>query len=861
MKVVSPWTTVENELLPYVRRPHRYAGLDHNRIVKEDAEVTVALAFPDLYEIGMSWLGMQILYHRLNRFVAEVACERVFLPEEDASKRIRELGIPLFTLENRVPLCDVDMVGISLSYEMAMPGMLELMDLGNIPIYRDQRKEDDPIILLGGSVCYNPEPVADFADLICVGEGDEVIVTIGEILRDSKRKSLSKLQTINKLAEIDGVFRPDSLELNESENGNLIVKAGTPLVTGITVCELMSDFYPDAPLVPQTEITFDRISLEIMRGCTRGCRFCQAGTLYRPVRERKPDDIIDQAIKNIKSTGYNELSLMSLSTSDYSPLPELIMGLRDAFHGQGVALAFPSLRPDSFTPEMARAMPGTRKGGLTFAPEAGSQRLRNVINKNSSEEDLLRAAELGFSEGYNSIKLYYMIGLPTETYLDLDGIVDLSQKVTRLRTKKSQKVTVSVSPFAPKAHTPFQRFGQDTTLQLREKLNYLREKFKKLPVKYAGHNPSSAILESALARGDRRLSKVVENVWRSGGVLEAWNDRFNQDRWTQAFADADLSPESYVKQIDSDVLLPWHYVTKGVNEKFQKKEMEKATTATPTFDCREGKCTACGLNSFIDKETKVCSLYASSSIVPSPATPETKKQGEVALTARIHYHREEGMRWTGHLDMVRLWDRFLRRAEIPVAFSQGFHPHPKLSYSPPLPVGLTSDDEYIDIDLDTELNADVLLEKLQKFSPDGLSIEEVITIDIRLKTITAQIERIEYQFCPADQDDFKVKLDDFLSKDEWIVKRMSKKKLRDVNLRLFVESVEQLDSDVWQLNLNLINGATARLDELGKVWGLGAGGLGPDAKRSAMYIKSNDGWKRPVHSLSEVITRAKRLDR
>jgi radical SAM family uncharacterized protein/radical SAM-linked protein len=810
----------------------------------------------------MSSLGMQILYHRINSISPKVAAERVFLPEEDAAARMRTEGIPLPTLETWTPVRDCDLLGISLSYEMALPGMLELLDLGGVPHHGRQRGEKDPIVLVGGPVAYNPEPFADFIDLAVLGDGEQVVTEISEVMLKAKRQGWPRAKRLAELETLHGVYRPSSHHVVEGPEGRLFVEHDPkePLVTGRTVPELLREYYPERPLLPMSETVFDRLTVEVMRGCTRGCRFCQAGSLYRPVRERDPDEIVEQAVAALEATGYEELSLASLSTSDYSGLSRLIDGLADALRGRGISLSFPSLRPDSFTPEMAVAFAGGRKGSLTFAPEAGTQRLRDIINKNSREEDLLRASELAYSVGYSGIKLYFMIGLPGERLEDLDGIFELSRKVAATRAKQGQRVTVSVSPFAPKAHTPYQRFTQNTAEQYREKLDYLRGKFRKSGMKYTGHNPESAILESAIARGDRRLGNVIERVWRSGAVLEAWNDRFDPERWHQAYRDEGLSPRLFVDGFAGGVRLPWGHLSKGITEQFFKKEWTRSERAVTAPDCREGKCDACGLMKYIPGGAKVCNSYRQTA-VPSPRPGvEEKPSGDYGMTLRIRYRRGEPLRWTGHLDMVRLWDRLLRRARLPITYSQGYHPHPRLGFAPPLPVGLVSEDEYIDIDLTESFTAEEAFERIFHTAPDGLEPLSAVAMSSRPDSLASRIERIDYGFRPDPEDGFVEQLDTFLSSDRWPVERVKKGKYRTVDLRSFVHSVRRENSGEWILQMNVRDGATARLDELARVWGLGEW-LGPHARRLGMFLKHEGRWTDPMAFGSGMLSQIERVPR
>jgi len=849
------WDRVETDILPYVRKPQRYAGRELHRIVKPDAELRFAIAYPDLYEIAMSSLAVQILYHRINSIGSEVAGERVFLPEEDAAACFRATNLPLTTLETRTPLNQCDIVGVSLSYEMALPGMLELLDLGGIPIRSEVRGENDPIVIAGGPIAFNPEPFADFVDLVAVGDGEDQVVELSRVALECKRAGQSRAETLARLAAVEGIYRPALHTPVESDGGHYIIETDNgPLVRGCLIESLSPHNYPNNPLVPLTEITFDRLSLEVMRGCTRGCRFCQAGTLYRPVRERRSHDVVKQAVANINATGHTELSLTSLSTSDYSPLPDLIDALQDQFRGQGISLAFPSLRPDSFTPEMARAFPGSRKSGITFAPEAGTQRLRDVINKNSNEEDLYRAVDLAFSEGYTSVKLYFMIGLPTETDEDLAGIASMAAKVTKLRKTKRQRVTVSVSPFAPKAHTPFQRFGQTSVEETRRRINVLRDAFRGVQARLTTHDPYSALIETTIARGDRRMGAVIERVWKDGGVLEAWHDRFKADRWWQAYADEQLDPNQLASAMMGQQL-PWDHVSKGVHNRFHEREWKKALKAKATDDCRDGKCHACGLERMIPENSKVCNSYSElMNRAPHPAVG-TLAPTEVAVVARVRYTRGPELRWSGHLDLVRLWERILRRAGVPVAYSQGFHPHARLGFGPPLPVGLQSDAEYIDISIAEAMTADQVIDSINSIAPVGLCAEQAVVLEKRPEALAAIVDRLVYEFPTPDHEQFDDSLKEFMRQDTCVVKRISKGKEKRVDLRQFVNQVDQHDGTTV-LHLDAINGATARLDELASVWNADSAFLSTITRKEMLVPSPAGSLVTPMELMTDTLSRS-----
>ncbi|NLC76915.1 MAG: TIGR03960 family B12-binding radical SAM protein [Clostridia bacterium] len=600
---------IENRFLPRVQKPARYLGTEWNSVHKDwdTVPLKMAFAFPDVYEIGMSHLGMQIIYGLVNER-PDALLERVFAPGEDLERLLREQEVPLFSLESYRPLKEFDFIGFTLQYEMSFTNILNMLDLAQIPLRAGERDDRYPLILGGGPCASNPEPLAPFFDLFLLGDAEEALPELLELAgkRKEEQGRLDKQAFLMEAARIEGVYVPAFYDVEYTPEGR--IAAVTPNRPGIphrvrrrVVADLDQAYFPTKPIVPFMETVHDRAMLEVLRGCTRGCRFCQAGILYRPVRERDVETLARQAEELLRKTGYDEVSLTSLSTADYTCLEPLIKKLMDKYQEEGVSVSLPSLRADAFSVNLAKELQRGRKSGLTFAPEAGTQRLRDVINKGVQEKDLLEAVTGAFEAGWTGIKLYFILGLPTETDEDLAGIAQLAHQVLAIgrriskeqKRKKKVRVTVSVSTYVPKAHTPFQWEPQIPLEEIRRRQQYLQSMLSK-GITYQYHDAELSFLEAVFAKGDRRLAIVLERAWQKGCKFDSWREHFNFAKWLEAFQETGIDPGFYANEtLGLETVLPWDHLDMGVSKRFLRRERERAIGGSLTPDCREGRCTGC----------------------------------------------------------------------------------------------------------------------------------------------------------------------------------------------------------------------------------------------------------------------------
>ena len=599
---------LEQEMLQAVEKPARYTGGEWNAQPKDSAAVLcrIALAMADVYEVGMSNLGLKILYEILNRR-DDIAAERVYAPWLDMEEEMRRRGIPLFSLETFREISSFDILGFSLQYELLITNTLNMLDLAGLPLHAAERTDEQPFVIGGGPCVYNTEPIADFFDFFVLGDGEEIVVEVCDALIAWKKEGRpdGRRGFLRRAARIPGVYVPSFYAPEYDAQGmftglRILDAAASPQIYRRVVKDLDAAPFLEKPVVPYLGIVHDRLMLELFRGCTRGCRFCQAGMAYRPVRERRPETLESLARTLFDSTGYNEMSLTSLSSADYSCLSPLVDGLLAGTQGERVSFSLPSLRIDSFSVDIAERLQQVRKSGLTFAPEAGTQRLRDVINKNVTEDDLLHSVRTAFEQGWKAVKLYFMMGLPTETDEDIVGIAELAQKVVdcykEVKGKRGVKVTVSVSCFVPKAYTPFQWFAQVPQEEFERRQRLLKESIRDRAISFHYHDARASVLEGALSRGDRRLSAVIETAWRNGAKFDGWTDQFKDEVWKDAFCRCGVAPEFYSRRTrDLEEVLPWAHTSPGVSADFLRREWQRAQEAALTHDCRRETCTGCGV--------------------------------------------------------------------------------------------------------------------------------------------------------------------------------------------------------------------------------------------------------------------------
>jgi radical SAM family uncharacterized protein/radical SAM-linked protein len=795
-----------DEILPLVSRPSRYLGNEFNIIRKDwrQAALRVALIFPDLYEIGMSHQGLQILYHLLNDR-DDLLAERAYCPAPDLEKILRDRDLPLFSLESHQPLAEFDVLGITLPYELCYTNILTILDLAGLPFRSIDRDENHPLVIGGGPCAFHPEPVADFFDAILLGDGEEAILEIADLLKKSRDDNCDRQEVLSRLATIDGLYVPSFFTATYDDNGNfggMSVKEGVGPVRRRILADI-EDSGGAPPLVPLARIVHDRLGIEIARGCTRGCRFCQAGIIYRPVRERSPERILELADKGIAESGFDELALLSLSTGDYSCISELMISLMNRLVGDRVSVSMPSMRVGTLTPEIMDQIKRVRKSGFTLAPEAGTDRLRQVINKGISEEDLLTTSKAAFELGWKLLKFYFMFGLPTETDDDLNAIPALVQKALQSGGKGGgRRINVSVAPFVPKPHTPFQREKQLGVEEGFSRIDMLKKAFRGKNIQLKWHDPRGSFIEGVMSRGDRRLAALVEDAWHKGARLDAWNEHFRLDTWLEVAEARDMDLSSYLRKRRDDEPLPWDHLDCGVDLEFIEEERRKADEMVYTPDCRVHGCQKCGLCDF-----KTIKPLVMEKCDPVISKENAKKEGdekqastpEKPFVYRISYNRLGLARFLGHLELIQVFYRVLRKVGMPMAFSQGYNPSPRVTFSPALPLGTESKAEYLLVDLVRGLkDRKSTLADMNNALPTGFEVTDIALgsgrVEQRLLTC--------YHVSPGVQIK-KEMIDSFIAKEQHDISVIRKGRKRTIDARPLVKELV-VTGEAGELELHLL---------------------------------------------------------
>lgn len=714
------------------RKPSRYINSEINVIKKPDAVVRFALAFPDIYEVGMSHLGLKILYQIINS-APHASAERVYAPWSDFRGYLKEGGETISSLESSRPLNEFHIVGFSLQYELSYSTILEMLSLGNIPVRSADRGKDHPIVIAGGPCALNPAPLSPFIDAFLIGDGEEALEELIEISVELNSGGGRREGFLKELAKIEGFYLP-------GYSGSHVKRR--------FITDLDDAPYPTSPVVPYTQIIHDRVNIEISRGCTRGCRFCQAGMIYRPLRERSPEKILKIAEQTISSTGYDAVSFTSLSAGDYTELVPLMRAFNRSFGNRRISLSLPSLRVASVNEEMLREIKSVKKSGFTMAPEAATERLRSVINKDFSLEDYERALNALFSEGWLNLKLYFMIGLPTERDEDIEAIPQMAMqalKTAKKHTGRYVKITVSISPFVPKPHTPFQWAGQESSARLEEKIRFLRQRLRKKGITLKTHNLQMSMLEAASSRGGREYAGILEEAHSLGSYLEGWSEHFNHNIWEEAMERTGISLSNQSsKSYSKDDPLPWDLVDTGIRKEYLYKDYERALDIKKISDCNIDRCHACGLGCKSGE-------HLTAGKAKELHSKQIALQRFSPVKVRVSFSKEKVTGYLSHLELTSAILKGLRRAEVPLVYSEGFSPSPRVSFGPPLNVGVGSRNEYLDMDVYPPFNPVSFMERINVALPDGIEFKEMRFIHGKVPSLSSFIAMYEYEISIKSQ--------------------------------------------------------------------------------------------------------------
>ncbi|HDM09662.1 MAG TPA: TIGR03960 family B12-binding radical SAM protein [Desulfobacteraceae bacterium] len=779
-----------------IRRPSRYLGEEIGAIKKDHrtVDLSIVLAFPDVYEVGMSHLGLKIIYHILNT-QEWIAAERAFSPWTDLEERLRLSNIPLCSLETKRPLRDFDIVGFSLQHELCYTNVINMLDLAGIPIRSHERESGLPLVIAGGPACFNPEPMAEFFDAIVIGDGEEVALRICQIVREWKTQRGSKKELLEQLSQLRGVYVPCFFKPAYNSDGSFAalepLRAGYDKIQKTKPVDL--NLYPSfyGQIIPYTELVHDRLTIEVARGCGRGCRFCQAGFIYRPVRERQAGFIIRDADIALRCTGYDDLSLLSLSTGDYSSIEYLMTSLMDRYAEKKIAISLPSLRIDSLKGSFLKQIGRVRKTGFTLAVEAGNDRMRQIINKGLTEEEIISMAKTIYKSGWNLIKLYFMVGLPFERDRDVLDIVSLARLLQKVSPKRGKRahLNVSVATFVPKSHTPFMWEQQLPLKEAQRRIGMIRDKLNGTRARVKWNPPEMSWLEGIFSRGDRRLSSVVQRAWSKGARFDAWAEHFNLGLWETALREEVLNPEiCLLGQEDHRRTLPWDHIITGVSKDYFLSELDKAADARLTPDCRE-ICSSCG----VCDHKVIKPVLAEKKLTPAASSNQYKEPTESlpCRKYRFTFTKLGLMRYLSHLEMVRLMLRVLRRANIPMAHSRGYHPMPRISFASALPVGVESLVETFELETTRPMEPVQMLKEVNIQLPEGIQITQIEEIPLRSKS--ARIVESTYIIRLTDSSMLDLSMfEKYKSERAFVIIKKGKKGPQAIDLKHWIKSLEPL---------------------------------------------------------------------
>lgn len=820
---------LSDEILPRVEKPSRYVGTEINSVRKDPGTVDVrlALCFPDLYDIGLGNLGLHILYAILNGMDG-VWAERVYAPAKDMEAALRSRGLPLFALESKDSLAVLDGIGFTLQSELTFTNILNVIDLAGIPLRTQDRTDEHPLTFAGGPAVFNPEPIAPFMDFFVFGDGEDVLADIVAALRSSPRRQ-ARLEA---LAKVEGVYVPALYPFLTTPEGRIVPDPTAPKVRKRTTRDLNGATFPVNYIVPFTQQVHDRISLEVLRGCTQGCRFCQAGMTTRPVRERSIENLSDLMQRTLDATGYSEVSLVSLSTCDYSKVRTMVEEMVDVARPQHVQVSLPSLRLDSFSVELADMVAETRRSGLTFAPEAASPRLRAVINKWIPDEDLLEMSGQAYQRGWDHVKLYFMIGLPTERDDDLFAIADLCERTVRegKRHNRGAMVHTGVSTFVPKPLTPFQWAPQIGLEETERRQRLIGQRFgKNRAIKFGRHNPRETFLEGLVSRSDRRAADLLEAAFRRGARFEAWSEHLDWNAWMAAIADTGFDVEDALRERHLDEPLPWDHVDIHIPKAWFQEDWKRATELQHAPDCRHSKCHKCGV---IDVDRPLCASMLRNSIAGKKeektwarkpaAAPYVEPDSVQRLRFRVG--RVGDARFLSHLELMNAWVRSVRRAKLPMGYSRGFHAHPKLNFSAALPVGEESTGEYMDVVLHQVVDPMDAFARLRSVVPEGLLVLGCGEVDLRAPGMMGEVAAVDYVVHhrePRAHVDLAVW--SLLEADALLIEREGKAGVATIDVRPMIRHLQVREDGAIEVGLQEVAGKPGKARDIVALLGLPAG--------------------------------------